>query len=357
MGRVDTQGTAAFDAFLSYSRRDAHEAERLRSAIERFARPWYRPRTARVFLDTAVMSAGGPLRATIERSPASASALIVLASTAARGSTWVIEEVTWWIDHRGTSRLFIACLDGEPLDRSGGTVAPVLPSVLADALGEEHAWVDLRWMRDSRDLDPSDPRLTDAAAQFVAALRGVPKDDVVGEHLRRRTQTRRVLAGTISALATLLIAAAVMAVVARQPARQRGQRTVRRPVPPARRAEPEPGGGTAQPCTAAPSAGLSVQPDGAGPRRTHPFTAAAPGDRARGRTVRHGHEPHRADHRLGGGWPAGGAVVVDRSVLGRRRRAARATGRWAGLLAGRRDPGRDGRWCAGPVRRGGRTTR
>jgi len=83
MGRVDTQGTAAFDAFLSYSRRDAHEAERLRSAIERFARPWYRPRTARVFLDTAVMSAGGPLRATIERSLASAvaSALMVPAST------------------------------------------------------------------------------------------------------------------------------------------------------------------------------------------------------------------------------------------------------------------------------------
>ena len=85
----------------------------------------------------------------------------------------------------------IASLEGGAAPEPGTTTgAPLLPGVLADAIGpEEHLWVDLRWMRATGDIDRRDPRLTDAAAQILSALRGVPKDELVGEHLRRRRRT------------------------------------------------------------------------------------------------------------------------------------------------------------------------
>jgi WD40 repeat protein len=209
----------AYDTFLSYSRADAAAARRLAQAVERFATPWYRARSRRVFLDTATLAGGGSLRGAIEEALGNSRALVLLTSAASRQSRWVDAEVTWWLQHRGTDHLYIAVLDGDmnwdtheqPVREESGAA---LSEAWRAAFTDEPIWVDLRWMAGLADVDQRDPRLTDAAAQLLASLRGVPKDRVVGEHLHRRRQTRRLVTTVIATLVVLLTTALVSAVVA-----------------------------------------------------------------------------------------------------------------------------------------------
>ena len=58
----DAQAQSArtrYDAFISYSHdADPQIASALQSALHRFAKPWYRLRSLRVFRDNASLSAG-----------------------------------------------------------------------------------------------------------------------------------------------------------------------------------------------------------------------------------------------------------------------------------------------------------
>jgi WD domain, G-beta repeat len=79
--------------------------------------------------------------------------------------------------------------------------------------------VDLRWLRDVDQVDQVDqvdPRLRECVADIAAAVRGVPKDKLVGEHIRQHRRTMRAAWGSVTALAVLLIAALVAAGVALQ---------------------------------------------------------------------------------------------------------------------------------------------
>jgi WD40 repeat protein len=208
-----------YDAFLSYSRTDAAAARRLAQAIERLDTPWYRARDRRVFLDTATLAGSGSLRAAIEGALGSSRVLVLLTSAASRRSLWVDVEVTWWLQNRGADHLYLAVLDGDMhWDGHGqagaGDPGVALPESWRSAFTDEPIWVDLRWMAGLEDVDERDPRLTDAAAQLLASMLGVPKDRVVGEHLRRRRQTRRLVTSVIAVLLILLTAALASAVVA-----------------------------------------------------------------------------------------------------------------------------------------------
>ncbi|MGY1680665.1 TIR domain-containing protein [Geodermatophilus sp. SYSU D01176] len=208
-----------YDAFISYSRADADAAKRLKQAVERFATPWYRARGRRVFLDTATLAGSGSLRSAIESALASSRALVLLTSTASRESRWVDEEVTWWLRHRGTDHLHLAVLDGhmdwgEGAQASSAGAPAALRGSWRSAFEDEPLWVDLRWMAGLEDVDRRDPRLTDAAAQLLASIQEVPKDRVVGEHLRRSRRTRQVVTAVIATLLVLLTTAIAATVVA-----------------------------------------------------------------------------------------------------------------------------------------------
>ncbi len=68
-----------FDAFISYSRAgSAKEARALKIGLERYARPWNRARSTRVFLDDASLSAAPSLTGTLLQSLTESEWLIVL---------------------------------------------------------------------------------------------------------------------------------------------------------------------------------------------------------------------------------------------------------------------------------------
>jgi hypothetical protein len=98
----------------------------------------------------------------------------------------------------------------------GDGAAAALPPALRGAFVEEPRWVDLRWLHDLDQVDQSNPRLRECVADVAAAVREVPKDDLVGEHIRQHRRTLRLARGGVTALAVLLIAALVAAGVAFQ---------------------------------------------------------------------------------------------------------------------------------------------
>ncbi|MGH7866456.1 MAG: TIR domain-containing protein, partial [Candidatus Dormibacteraceae bacterium] len=198
----DRVGGAAsgYDAFISYSHAlDGVLAPTLQTGLERFAKPWYRSRALRVFRDTTSLSANPDLWASIEKALASSDWLVLMASPKAARSEWVNREVTWWLANKSPQRLLVVLTEGEFAwaDEAGGgdKIIAALPSALRGAFVEEPHWVDLRWLRAVDQVDQSNPRLRECVADIAATVRGVPKDDLVGEHIRQHRRTKRLVRG------------------------------------------------------------------------------------------------------------------------------------------------------------------
>jgi WD40 repeat protein len=223
-----------YDLFMSYSRDqlDRDVTAKLQDELQRFARPWYRPRTRtlRVFRDQTNLQASPDLWGTIEEAMSSSRWLLLVASPRSAQSAGVRRELIWWREHRGTANVGIALIDGElswdevANDFQWPASTALSPKALGHAFETEPAWIDLRpltlsdgagrrrlrWF--TRSL--ADPRLQDATASLIAEVKQVPKDTLIGEHLRRSRQTRRAVTSALSTLTVLLAAAIVAAFIA-----------------------------------------------------------------------------------------------------------------------------------------------
>ena len=212
-----------YDAFISYSHRlDAAITARLQSELQRFAKPWYRVRALHVFRDQTSLAASPNLWTTIEEALADSRWLILMASPESAQSGWVAREISWWRAHRPASHLLIAVTEGElAWDENAGDLDWAATTALSkEALGhaftQEPRWVDLRWARDSEDsLRSADPRLQDAVADLAAAIRHVPKDTLIGEHIQHRRRTVQAAITVAAALVVLLAFSLTAAFIAK----------------------------------------------------------------------------------------------------------------------------------------------
>ena len=195
-----------YDAFVSYNRNaDKKVAPALRMGLHQFARPWYRLRAARVFLDDSTLPADSELWEPIERAMNSSQYLIVLASPEAAGSEGVDHELRYWLAHRPHDRILIGLTAGSlsPEQRVDPTTN-ALPPALTTWFARGPRYIDLRWMRDARDLSLRDGRFQDAVAEFAAKVRGVPKDRLHGADVRQHRNAIRLRNAAIGVLVLLL---------------------------------------------------------------------------------------------------------------------------------------------------------
>lgn len=208
---------AAWDAFISYSRAESERtAIAVQRGLQRFARPWNQRRAVRVFRDDSAMSTNPALWAAIEEGLDAAGHLVVLLSPGARESGYVDKEVGWWLDNKGAGSILLV-LDAGDLawDQPGNrfTDDSAVPPRLRDAFAEEPRWLDLRWVRDSPD-PAADPRFAAAMADLSAPIRGVARDDLIGEDLTQHRRVRRLARSAVSLLVLLLAVSIVSTVLA-----------------------------------------------------------------------------------------------------------------------------------------------
>jgi tetratricopeptide (TPR) repeat protein len=85
-----------------------------------------------------------------------------------------------------------------------------LPPILAGHFSGEPRWVDLRRYRGN--ADPRDSRFIDLSADFAAAIRGMPKEDLLSQEVR---QQRRALTLALSAAGLMLVIASLAAIEAK----------------------------------------------------------------------------------------------------------------------------------------------
>lgn len=208
-----------FDAFVSYGHvDDGGIARQLQSGVERFAKPWYRARALRLFLDSNNLSANPGLWSSIETALASSSWFVLVTSPGAAGSKWVEREIRWWLQHRSAKRLLIVVASGSlSWDAEQGDFDPrtstALPSALLGAFDEEPRWVLLP-DRTSAGAEPTELDLREAVIDVATAIRGVPKEELASAAAREHRRTRRLIRGVIAGLTVLLAAAVVAGLIA-----------------------------------------------------------------------------------------------------------------------------------------------
>lgn len=207
----------SYRAFISYS----HSAESatlvraIQPALERFAKPWYRPRSFRLFRDVTNLTVSPELWPTIEKALGEAEYLIYVASREAAHSKWVHKELAYWCQNKDVRKLLIVKVNGhigwdETNSDFDWTTTTAVPNVLRRTFPHEPLYVDFAAVpADRLTLDNKD--FLDHIASIAAALHGKTKDEIFGDHIRQHGRTMRLAWSVASVLLILTLTAGVLA--------------------------------------------------------------------------------------------------------------------------------------------------
>jgi WD40 repeat protein len=206
-----------YKAFISYSHAaDGKLAPVFQSALQRFAKPWYRLRGLRAFRDETGLAVTPALWPSIQRALSESEYFILFASPEAAGSHWVEQELQFWLANRPRENILIAWTGGAIMwdDANGDFDAnhtTALPPTLQRAFSDEPLYVDLRWAKTEEHLSLGHPTFRDAIAGFAAALYGRPKDEIIGEDVRQHRKTKTVVWSAVLALLSLTVSSLLAA--------------------------------------------------------------------------------------------------------------------------------------------------
>jgi hypothetical protein len=209
-----------YNAFISYAWdhpdhvrkvNDSAIARRLRNGLLALATPRLRKSDLHVFVDRIVQVSSPDLWREILSGLEQSSYLIVLCSSLSAQSKGVEREVRHWLSlNRGLNTILVVLLEGS-LDDS-------LPLPLREERaknGYDPYFVDLRWVDDVSELDiKRNARFQEDVATLAAAVRGVPKEDLVSDELAIQRRTRQIQTGFIVGLSVALVLAVLLGVVA-----------------------------------------------------------------------------------------------------------------------------------------------
>jgi WD40 repeat protein len=212
-----------YRAFVSFSHEpDERLAASLQSSLTRFAKPWYKVRSMRIFRDESSLAANSALWNSIELALAQCEYFLLLASPASAKSIWVQQEVQWWLQHRTVDKLVICLTDGVILwDTQNADFdwakTTAMPLSLKHAFTAEPLYADFRAAKSSGKFGDSDPQYRGALLDVAAPLMGRPKDELDSEDIRLHRKAQRAA----FAVALFVVFLGLIAAVAMNTAHQR----------------------------------------------------------------------------------------------------------------------------------------
>ena len=211
-----------YKAFVSYSHEsDAALAAALQSSLSRFAKPWYRVRTMRVFLDKTSLAANPALWPTIEQALGQSEYFLLLASTMSAKSRWVQQEIHWWLQNRTAEKLVICLTEGVILwdnqtgDFNWNKTSAISPN-LKGVFSAEPLYADFSAAKAANKYSSSDPVYRDALLDVAAPLMGQAKDDLDGEDIRIHRKAERIAWATALVFVVLALSTGVGVITAHQ---------------------------------------------------------------------------------------------------------------------------------------------
>lgn len=186
-----------YDAFLSYSHRsDEKFVPLLQRELHKMAKPWYRLRSVKIFLDKTSLAANPALWPTIEKALNSSTYFLLVASSDSAKSEWVERELNWWINHRSVESLIIILSEGDLYwDRDAQDFdwkrTTALPASLKGKFIDEPLYVDFRTLKQSDNLSIRNKVFRNALLDIAAPLHGKAKYELDGEDIRQQKRNKR----------------------------------------------------------------------------------------------------------------------------------------------------------------------
>ena len=217
-----------YRAFISYSHAaDSRLAPFLQSALQQFARPFYRLRAIHIFRDKTSLELTPALWPLIRQALAQSEFFLLLASPEAARSRWVQDEIAAWLaDHDGRGdQLLIVLTGGEIVWNSEAgdfdwNRTTALPKNLQRTFDQVPLFSDLRWAQGIDDLSLRNPQFLDEIASIAATLHHRPKDDMVGEDVRQHRIFKTVFACASLLFLVLSLVASIASYFARMSERE-----------------------------------------------------------------------------------------------------------------------------------------
>ena len=212
---------ARFDAFISYSHANVMIAGAIQRGLHQLARPLWRPRALRVFLDRTDLAASPELWGRIMAGLDQSRFLVAILSPDAARSAYVQRELDHWISGGKADRLLLVLAGGDlvwdeqrqAFDPSRSTAAP--PAVTEPGVfAEEPLYVVLTWVGIDDRLSLDEPRFRSAIGDLAAPIHGQEKAELDSYDIREHRRLRRLRRIAMSTLATLLALAVLAAVLA-----------------------------------------------------------------------------------------------------------------------------------------------
>ncbi|TCG06558.1 hypothetical protein BZM27_25470 [Paraburkholderia steynii] len=199
------------DAFISYSRKDIVFASALESALEHYKPPKdldAPQRHIEVFRDTRDF-AGNEYFEGLDKHLAASAKLIVICSPAARGSSYVDDEIRRFVGLRGKQNVVLVLLSGIPNNEAinGNENEKAFPACLEEMM-------TLPLAADFRAFSTALPRIPgkhmqDAWYKLLADLYGLPRAEVEQRDRRRQSQTRKMQAVFAAAALALIVVSGI----------------------------------------------------------------------------------------------------------------------------------------------------
>ncbi len=214
-----------YKAFISYSHdADGRLAAALHSALHQFNKPWYQVRALRLFRDETDISTNPGLWPTLQKAMSESEFFLLLASSEAAKPGWVNDEVEFWLEHRPDSLPLVVVTSGDIAeDKRGGFSSEkttCLPPCLRGKFQSEPTYVDLRWVRQEKEMPTlKDPRFLDGVAELASTLTGKEKAVLVGEDVRKQRKARRLAWSAVAVLLALTFASIWLGLAERRAAR------------------------------------------------------------------------------------------------------------------------------------------
>jgi tetratricopeptide (TPR) repeat protein len=218
------QDESTYAAFISHSG-SMDIAEQVSSMLSRVGvSPWQFSKWSglKVFFDRKQIRTGDDLRC-ISDAVRNSKHFVLLASRAAAQSKWVSKELESWLKSKPAFDILIVVLDGtiewdQEQNDFDWNVTNCIPAILKGKYREEICWEDLRQLSPSGRAKSDKKTLRNAVVSIGAKVKGVTKDDIIRDWIRRRNRFLVVVGVFLACLIVSASLATYLGLTAETPA-------------------------------------------------------------------------------------------------------------------------------------------